>query len=232
MKNWCLAIAFIAAIECASAQSLKPEDPWPLKQGINTGTVVGGKDTQYWYFIGGPGEVRLLAHFKSHEGFPGPIELTVTLYDEKRTWHTSKVVSENADGTFIGKLDKKQKTVISVAPPSGIYLIAAGGNYELEATGAVQFEEARVTGDPIIRTFAARDNYSGGVPGPYGATKFRADGTVEASNGEHGTWKAFDPENRIYTVIIGRMRFSLQYVPGRGLVDTQDPTHVVFQELR
>ena len=230
MKTWCIAIAFMVAIECASAQSLKPEDPWPLKPGINTGTVVGGKDTQYWYFVGGPGEVRLLAHFKSHEGFSGPVELTVTLYDEKRTWHTSKVVRENADGTFIGKLDKKQKTVISVAPPSGIFLLTAGANYELEATGDVQFEEAKVKGDPIVRTFAQ----SVGLPSNYhyGATKFLANGTVEASDGSSGTWKAFDPENRIYTVVIEGTRFSVQYVPGRGLVEAGNPTTVLFVELR
>lgn len=232
MKTFCLVIALIVAIECASAQSLKPEDPWPLKPGINTGTVVGGKDAQYWYFVGGPGEVRLLAHFKSHEGFSAPVALTVTLYDENRTWHTSKVVRENADGTFIGKLDKKQKTVISVAPPSGIFLLTAGGNYELEATGAVQFEEAKVTGDPIIRTFASRNtSYSDGT-GNYGATKFLANGTVEASDGSQGTWKAFDPENRIYTVVIEGRRFSLQYVPGRGLVRAGNPTDLVFEELR
>ena len=87
----------------------------------------------------------------------------------------------------------------------------------------MQFEEAKVTRDPIIRPFASMRN-------SYGATKFLADGTVEASDGSHGTWKAFDPENRIYTVVIDGTRLSLRYLPGRGLVEAGDPTST--QELR
>jgi len=48
----------------------------------------------------------------------------------------------------------------------------------------------------------------------------------------HGAWKAFDPENRIYAVVIDGTRFSLQYVPGRGLVDAADPDRLMFKELR
>jgi CubicO group peptidase (beta-lactamase class C family) len=226
MKNLSVLVGLFLALGYASAQSLKPEDPAPLKAGINKGTVATGAGAQYWYFIGGPGDVRFVAHLKSHDGFAWPAALTVTLYDEKRAWHMSKVVTEqNADQTFIGKLEKKQKTIVSVAPPSGISLITSGGNYELEATGEVQFEEAKVTRDPIIRTFVANGS-------DYGATKFLADGTIVASDGSHGTWKVFDPENRIYTVVIEGTRFSLQYVPGRGLVDARDATTVRFLEVR
>jgi len=229
MRNWTIPIAFLLATGCASAQSLKPEDPAPLKAGINKGTVDNFVGTQYWYFFAGPGDVRVVARFKSIGPLGAPLRtpLTVTLYDERRTWHSSKVLtSENdaVEGTFTAKgLDKKLKTIISVAPPSE-QLVRSGGDYELEATGAVQFEEAKVTRDPIIRTFAGRMNN-------YGATKFLADGTVEASDGSSGTWKAFDAENRVYTVVIGGTRFSLQYLPGRGLVETGG-TFIVFQELR
>jgi len=136
MKNLRILIISFLTIGCALAQSLKPEDPAPLKPGINKGTVATGADTQYWYFIAGPGDVRLVAHYKDHNGFAWPASLTVTLYDEKRTWHVSKVVKEeNADATFTGKQDRKQRTLISIAPPSGIALISSGGNYELEVTG-------------------------------------------------------------------------------------------------
>jgi hypothetical protein len=100
-----------------------------------------------------------------------------------------------------------------------------GGDYEIEATGDVAFDEIKSAADPIIRTYESKVN-------SYGATKFLANGTVEASDGSTGTWKAFDPENRIYTVIIENQRFSVQYLPGYGLVNPGEPNLIVFQELR
>lgn len=66
----------------------------------------------------------------------------------------------------------------------------------------------------------------------YGATKFLGDGTVQGSDGSSGTWKAFDIERHIYTVTIGGLRLSVKYLPGRGLVDPDDPEIIKFQELR
>jgi hypothetical protein len=216
------------ALSCATAQSLKPEAPAPLQSGANRGVADSMVGPQYWSFLSGPGEVQVIARFKSTMGPMVREPLTITLYDEKRTWHVSKVViSENGalgETTFTGKLDQKRKTIISVAPPSG-GLLRSVGDYELEATGAVEFEAADKTHEPIIRTFIAKVN-------DYGATKFLAGGTVQASNGSSGTWKAFDAGNHIYTVVIDQFRFSLKYLPGRGLVDPDDPTSVKFQELR
>jgi hypothetical protein len=216
------------ALTCATAQSLKPEAPTPLQDGVNRGLADSMVGPQYWYFLSGPGEVQVIARFKTTMAQLVREPLTVTLYDEKRTWHVTKVViSENGalgETTFTGKLDQKRKTIISVAPPSG-GLLRTVGDYELQVTGAVQFDAADKTHEPIIRTFVAKVN-------DYGATKFLADGTVQASNGSAGTWKAFDPENHIYTVVIDQFRFSVKYLPGRGLVDPDDPTSVKFQELR
>ncbi|HEY6330712.1 MAG TPA: hypothetical protein VI756_15355 [Blastocatellia bacterium] len=216
------------ALSCSSAQSLKPEDPAPLQAGINRGIADSMVGTQYWYFLSGPGEVHVNARYKSTMGPMVREPLTITLYDEKRTWQVSKtVISENSalgETAFTGKLADKRKTIISVAPPSG-GLLRSVGNYEVEVTGAVQFEAANNSRDPIIRTFLSKVNN-------YGATKFHASGTVEASNGSSGTWKAFDPENHIYTVVIDQFRFSVKYLPGRGLVDPDDPTSLKFQELR
>jgi hypothetical protein len=216
------------ALSCATAQSLKPEAPAPLQAGVNRAVADSMVGSQYWYFLSGPGEVHVLARFKSTMGPLVREPLTITLYDEKGTWHVSKVViSENGalgETTFTGKLDQKQKTIISVAPPSG-GLLRSVGDYELEATGSAQFEAADNTHEPIIRTFVAKVN-------DYGATKFLANGTVQASNGSSGSWKAFDPQNHIYTIVIDQFRFSVKYLPGRGLVDPDDPTSVKFQELR
>jgi hypothetical protein len=215
------------ALTCA-AQSLKPEAPAPLQDGVNRGLADSMVGPQYWYFLSGPGEVQVIARFKTTMAQLVREPLTVTLYDEKRTWHVTKVViSEKGalgETTFTGKLEQKRKTIISVAPPSG-GLLRTVGEYELQVTGAVQFEAAENSRDPIIRTFFSKVN-------DYGTTKFLASGTVEASNGSNGTWKVFDSENHIYTVVIDQFRFSVKYLPGRGLVDPDNPTSLKFQELR
>ena len=222
-------IGFGLTVSCAAAQSLKSQDPAPLQSGVNTGIVDNFVGPHYWYFVGGPGDVHVVVRFKSMGLFGNPIRtpLTATLYDEQRTWHVTKVVTsekDTAEQTFTGKLDKKLKTLISIAAPSDA-LVRTGGAYEIEATGAVQFEPAKAGGDPIIQTFLAKLN-------SYGATKFLADGTVQGSDGSSGTWTAFDVEHHIYTVTIGGLRLSVKYLPGRGLVDPDDPEMIKFQELR
>lgn len=230
MRKISVLAAFFLLMGCASAQSLNSEDPAPLMKGINKGTADSLVGTHYWYYFAGPGNVRLTVRFKSMGMYGNPMRstLTVTLSDEKRTWHTTKLVtSEKAMGevTFTAeKLDKKLKTIIRVAPPPQGYL-RAGGDYEIEATGDVEFDKAKAGGDPIIRTYSSRVN-------SYGATKFLAGGVIETSNGLSGNWKVFDPENHIYTITIESFRWSVKYLPGYGLVEANDPTLIVFQEIR
>lgn len=227
MRKLTVLITFLLIAGCASAQSLKPENPYPLKAGINKGTSDSLVGTHYWYFYTAPGSHSLTVRFKQPTTLYGS-QLTITLYDEKRTFRLTKVVTskQNAsEATFSSnKLDKKMKIIVSVVPPNQ-NLIRMGGDYEIEATGDAQFDEVKNAVDPIIRTYESKMN-------SYGATKFLADGTVEASDGTLGKWKAFDTENRIYTVQIGSFRFSVQYLPGYGLVRPDDPSLIVFQELR
>lgn len=223
---------FLAAAGYVSAQSLKPENPYPLKAGINKGTSDSLVGTQYWYFYAAPGSNRLTVRFKQPETLYGTElnnnALTITLTDEKKTWQVTKVVSSKrnaSEATFTSnKLDKKIKIIVSVAPPNQ-NLIRMGGNYEIEATGDVEFDEVKNAADPIVRTYDSKVN-------SYGAIKFLADGTIETSDGLRGTWKTFDAENRIYTVQIERYRVSVQYLPGYGLVRPGEPNMIVFQELR
>ena len=231
MRKLSVLIAFFLAVGCVSAQSLKPENPYPLSAGINKGTSDSLIGTHYWYFYATPGSNRLTVRFKQPTTLYGAqpnTVLTITLYDEKRTFRVTKVVTPkpNASEVSFGapKVDKKMKIIVSVVPPNQ-NLIRMGGDYEIEATGDVQFDEVKSVADPIIRTYDSKMN-------SYGATKFLADGTVETSDGSRGTWKAFDSENRIYTVQIDSFRFSVQYLPGYGLVKPGEPNLVVFQELR
>lgn len=215
-----------------SAQSLKPENPYPMSAGINKGTSDSLVGTQYWYFYAMPGSNRLTVRFKTPATLYGSQMsnnvLTVTLYDEKRTFKVTKAVAgikNSSEATFTAdNVKSRMKIVVSVAPPNQ-NLVRMGGEYEIEANGNVQFATAASKADPIVRTFDSKMN-------SYGATRFLADGTIIASDGSNGTWKAFDPDNRIYTVQIESFKLSLQYLPGYGLVKTSDPNAIVFQELR
>jgi len=230
MKKLSILIALFLSVGFASAQSLKPENPYPLKAGINKGTSDSLVGTQYWYFYAAPGNSQLTVRLKQPTALYGvqlDTALTITLYDEKRTWRNTKIVTtkkNSSEATFTAeKVNKKMKIIVSIAPPNQ-NLIRMGGDYEIEASGDVQFDDVKSAADPIIRTYDSKVN-------SYGATKFLADGTIEASDGSRGTWKAFDPENRIYTVVIENFRFSVQYQPGYGLVDTANNL-IKFQELR
>ena len=236
MRKISLFTAFFIFVGCLSAQSLKPESPYPLKSGINQGTSDSFVGTHYWYFFVTPGSNRLTVRFKNPTTLYGTElsnnVLTITVIDDKRTWKVVKTVSSNkntSEAVFnADKVDKRQKIIIIVAPPKQS-LLRMGGDYEIEATGAIEFDEVKSAADPIIRTYDPKTmHYSE----EYGATKFLADGTIETANGFSGAWKVFDRENRIYAVTIGRIRYSLQYLPGYGLVKPGEPNFILFQELR
>lgn len=235
MKNLNILIVFLLAAGWASAQSLKPESPYPMKAGINRATSDSLVGTQYWYFYATPGSNRLTVRLKNPTTLYGAqmnTVLTITVTDDKRTWRVVKTATSkpNLSEASFGapKVDKRMKIIVSVAPPNQ-NLLRMGGDYEIEATGDVAFGEESNAVDPIIRTYDPKTmHYSD----DYGATKFLADGTVQTANGFTGTWKVFDQENRIYAVVIGRIRYSLQYSPGYGLVRPGEPNMIEFQELR
>lgn len=236
MRKLSLVITFFIVVGCASAQSLKPDSPYPLKAGINQGTSDSLVGAHYWYFFAAPGNSRLTVRFKNPTTLYGTElnnnVLTITVSDEKRTWKVVKTVSSNknsSEATFkADKVAKMVKIIVSVAPPNQ-NLLRMGGDYEIEATGAVEFDEASSAIDPIVRTYDPKTMHYSEA---YGATKFLADGTIETANGFSGTWKVFDRENRIYAVVIGKIRYSLQYLPGYGLVRPGEPNIIEFQELR
>lgn len=219
----------------ASAQSLQPQRPYPMQAGINQGTSDSLVGTHYWYFHALPGTNRLTVRFKNPTTLYGAsmnTALTITVTDDKKTWRVIKTVTGNrtqSEATFTSnKLDRKVTIIVSVAPPNQ-NLLRMGGDYEIEATGDVAFGGAASAEDPIVRTY---DPMTMHYSEEYGATKFLADGTVVTANGFTGTWKVFDKESRIYVVALGRIRYSLQYRPGYGLVRPKDPNMIEFQELR
>ena len=222
----------LAAAGVVSAQSLKPENPYAMSAGINKGTSDSLVGIHYWYFYALPGSNRVTVRMKTPATLYGSQMnnniVTVMLYDEKRTFKITKAVTgikNSSEATFTAdNVKSRMKIIVSVMPPNQ-NLVRMGGEYELEASGNVAFAEASSKGDPIVQTYDSKVN-------SYGATRFLADGSVVTTDGSRGTWKSFDPENRIYTVQIDQFRFSVQYLPGYGLVRTSDPTGIVFQALR
>lgn len=229
------ALLLIAAV-FGTAQSLKSESPYALKSGINVGTSDSLVGAHYWYFYVLPGNNRMSVRFRNPTTLYGaPMNnnvLTITATDEKRSWKVVKTVSgskNSSEATFIADNVKTRQKVIVIVDPPHQNLLRMGGDYEIEVTGNVEFGENSATQDPVIRTYAPKVmHYSE----DYGAVKFKADGTVETANGFSGTWKVFDKENRIYTVQLGKIKYSLQYLPGYGLVRPSDRNMIEFQELR
>ena len=224
-----LIVLFLAAVGGISAQSLKTEDPYPLKEGVNEGISDSFIGAQYWYFYVTPGNNTLTVRFKNPNtlyGAPINTTLTITLSDEKKTWQVTKTVNSNKNtsvATFgAEKVKTKIKIIVQVSPPNQT-LLRMGGNYEIEAIGDVQYDELKNTVDPIIRT------YDGGS---YGITKFLASGTIETSTGATGTWKVFDSESRIYKVVLDGKQFSIQYFPAYGLTRPGDSSILDFKEVR
>lgn len=234
MRKTIILILLCLTVISVSAQSLKPENPYPLQEGINKGISDSLVGTHYWYFYATPGSNQLTVRLKKATALYGAQQntvLTITLYDEKRTWKVTKVITSKrneSETTFTAdKVAKKTKVIVSIAPPNQ-NLVRMGGDYEVEVKGNVEFDPIKDTTDPIVRTYSPKVmHYSD----DYGTAKFLSDGTVETANGFRGSWKLFDRESRIYKIVIEGIRYSAQYIPGYGLVKPDDSNSIIFQEL-
>lgn len=214
-----------------SAQSLKSDEPSPLKDGINRATSDSLVGTQYWYFYATPGSNKVTVRLKQASTLYGAqmkTTLAVTLTDAKRTWRATKMLTASPNGAEVSfaadKITKQQTVIVAVAPPNQ-NLVRMGGDYEIEVTGNVMFNGTASNLDPIVRTYDSKMN-------AYGATRFLADGSIVAADGTRGSWKAFDPDNGLYTMTIGEFSFSVKYRAGYGLVKPSDQNMIVFQELK
>ena len=211
-------------------QSLDPHNPAPMQAGPNAGTVDNFGGPNYFYFWAGPGESTITATYKSMSllGNAMKSDLTVELYDENKTWVTRATISsvkESSERRLSGSLKKETKLILAVIPPSG-GLVRMGGDYEVTATGAVRFDKPLSATELIVGTYTTSyDNEDTAV-------KFKPDGTLEFASGTLGTWKLFDQDAHIYTITFLSNRLSLKLIPGRGLVETKDPSSIVFKRNR
>lgn len=224
------AVLPLMQVNSADAQSLNFKTPTPLKSGVNRGLVDALVGPQYWTFTAQPGTNKVHVTFSAMGiyGTAPKTSVTFTMSDPANTWHTSKVVTSQGtpvDTTFEGTVKKPTKVIVSVVPPTNA-LLRVGGNYELEATGAVSFDSTESATPPIVGVFKQLSGYTK----PLGDCKFTADGRVVTTSGASGSWTLFDADSQVYVVNIdGEQRQALKFVPGRGLLDNDV---IVYQQLK
>ncbi|MBA3857500.1 MAG: hypothetical protein C0507_11385 [Cyanobacteria bacterium PR.3.49] len=225
-----LAILFGICATSASAQSLKANAPTPMQAGVNHGLVDALVGPHYWTFTALPGinKVRVSFSAMGIYGTAPKTQVTFTVSDAANTFHTSKVLTSQGtpvDTSFEGTLKAPTKVVVSVVPPTNA-LLRVGGNYEIEATGAVSFSQSESTTAPIAGMYKQMAGYTK----PLGDCKFSEDGKIVTTNGATGDWKLFDKDSQLYVVNIdGEERHSLKFVPGRGLIESDI---IIYQLLR
>lgn len=224
-----LSAFLVLSTRAAGAQSLDPRSPAPLQSGDNTGTVDNFVGSNYFYLTGGPGAVTIVVSYSSMSllGNAQRSALNIELSDDEKSWTERRTVSslkQSSSTTLVGNLKVPTRLILSIIPPSG-GLVRAGGDYTVNATGAVKFDPPLNPTQLIVGTYtpmSVHDNEDS-------AAKFSPDGTLEFASGTMGKWKLFDANSRLYTVTFAQTRLSLKLIPGRGLVDPHDPTAIVFQ---
>ena len=143
-------------------------------------------------------------------------------------------VAEGHAGEILGMLEKEGFRIL------GMRMVRLS---QQQAEGFYAVHRARpffpslvkfMTEGPIIALALEREDAVKKLREVMGATNpaNAADGTVRTTDGHSGAWKVFDPEAMIYTVVVGRDRWSLKLMPGRGLANTSDVSTLVFQAVR
>jgi hypothetical protein len=244
IRKFLAQLVFAAAIVTAShypaaAQSLDIRNPAPLVAGENHGTVDNMVGPQYWSFHYRKGKANVSIHFSSMGLFGNPTTTTIQVVmhsGDGKVWGSrpltsnGQVAQQDWPGTFKGP-----GTAIVELRPTGSNLVRAGGDYSITVDGdGVDFAGAGATPgrDMIVGTYAVMVCAPDFDCQNSLAARFSADGTVRLTDGHNGSWSVFDPDARIYSVVIGQDRYSMKLVPGRGLFNTSDLSVVVFQAVR
>ncbi|MEH2110109.1 hypothetical protein [Nostoc sp.] len=231
-----LLLTLTTYIGTAAAQSLDQNKPAPLHAGLNSSVADSFIGSHFYYFVAGPGDIKVTINFSSMGllGNPTKAKIGVYLYDEKGNVLVHKDVTSNGASEQLilpGNLERKIKITLRIQPPPQ-GLLRSGGNYDVQVTGAVQYDTNAPSEkqDPIVRTY----QLMGGVTDLFegGAARFSSNGTLKLADGNTGTWELFDPEAKIYVVKIKGYIYNLKLRPGIGLVDTSDVNSIIFKEVR
>jgi hypothetical protein len=222
-----------------SAQSLDIRNPAPLVAGENHGTVDSMVGPQYWLIRCHKGAVHISLRFNSMGLFGNPTTATIqeVLHEANGKVLGSRVVTspgQMVQNDWPGTCSSKSTMIVELRPP-GNSLVRTGGDYSLTvdgdgvdyAGGAAAAGPDRIVGTYSVMVCAPDFDCQSSL-----AAHFAADGSVRLTDGHAGTWSAFDPDSQIYTVVIGRDRYSLKLIPGRGLFGTNDLSVPIFQAVR
>jgi hypothetical protein len=243
-SGWSVLLAGVLAgltlVPQAFAQSLDIRNPTTLRPGENHGTIDNQTGAQYWALHFNPGSGDIAVRFTSMGLFGNPMTATVNvvvLANGKVTGHQALTsTGQPAQLDWPGKFDKSGVWIIEIQP-MGSNIVRNGGDYTITVSGsAVAGGGGSGGGGPspndVVGTYAVmvcppdfQCDSSLGI-------HFAPGGDVTTTDGHRGRWALFDPDARIYTVVVGRDRWTLKLVPGRGLMDTRDQSIVVFQAVR
>ena len=198
---------------------------------------------QFWSFNYKKGDGNISVSFTSMGLFGNPMTTTIQV-----VLHIKGQAVESRDLTsngHVAKIDipgtfKESGTVMVELRPTGSNLVRAGGDYTIAVTGpgidfagiAAADSAAKAGPDRIVGAYAVMVCAPDFDCQNSLAIRFAANGTVQTTDGHSGTWKIFDPDALIYSVVMGPDRWSLKLVPGRGLFNTSDLSVVVFQAVR
>jgi hypothetical protein len=181
-----LCALLILSARPALAQSLDPRSPAPLQSGENTGTVGDFVGSNYFYLTGGPGAVSIVVSYSSMSllGNAQRSTLNIELSDDKKSWTERRTISstkESSSTTLTGNLKVPTRLILSIIAPNG-GLVRAGGDYTVNATGAVTFDPPLNPTQLIVGTYtpmSVHDNEDS-------AAKFSPDGALEFASGTVG----------------------------------------------
>jgi hypothetical protein len=215
LRSLPVVIVFLFSTLVLSAQSLDKKAPAPLQSGVNTGSVDSLIGAHYFYFWAESGSFTLTCGQGGAEGLgaSGRAKCLSGL-SPATPGAVMTVKSSPSQDVYSGSVKVRTRVGIAVQPPNSP-LVRSTVGYSLTASGNVTFDSAEATGPPIAGMYNTMYN------NPLGAVRFKADGTIEASNGQTGTWKLFDKATATYVVIIDGKRMTLHLDLGRGLIDIQ-----------
>jgi hypothetical protein len=194
------------------AQSLKVENPAPLKAGVNRAVIDSFGSDQFWSFTA-TGHFRLsFSRSGAQEGFNIAKCGAGAVFAPKTPGCKMTFVESQSGTVFTGDVTQPTRVIIMIEPAKSA-LVRQTNEYTLEVSGAANYSAATGASTPsVVGTYSAGMN-------DWGAAKFSADGQIVTTSGANGTWQLFDADTRTYIVIVAGSRMTLTFEPGRGFVD-------------
>lgn len=220
-------------------QSLDPNNPAPLKPGVNASHIDAFMTPHYWTFIAEKGNVKISLTFRAQSILGAQLRTAIgfSMYDPKSPDKNFTKVLESTGQEITqvveGPSEAEHQMVIAVLPPKSI--VRAGGDYQILGVAGVEFVGTgpAFTGAPAADPILTRHFRTFGCNGEAQCeVRFLPGGVVVLPGGDRGAWRLFDRGHGVYVIVIGNHRQSVMLKPSVGLVSMQNDGTVVYQEVR